>query len=213
MKLVRYVQPIAQWKESRVIVREHRRISSFYGWLQFRLFLYVAAGAWGSCEIARLNPESPLHHSSILARILFGILFAVVVIYGSPFIARVAPSMVRLYPNFICVTYGIVFYRCFPFPIIAQYQFEKTEPGWILHLSDILGHQALVTVPTDNAKAQTESALSAAKVPTDGGAPEVITLTREVYEKFRAAAKASREAVRKRKSDFSLNTWPFVRAA
>ncbi len=195
MKLVRFVQPIARWKEPRAFVRRQHPPRLFFGWLQFRLFLYVVAGGFFCNEIAKLGPKSPMHGATAWTSLGLAVGFAVALIYGGPLLNPFAPSNVRLFPNFLTLTQGLFYSRCHPFPSLASYRFERDDSGgWILHLCDVFGSEAQVAVPTDLAKAEVETAFARVHVPREGLSPQAAAARREAISYFNEQARMNRVA-------------------
>lgn len=200
MKIFRFTKPIAVWKEPRSFVVQHHPGSAFYGWMQFRIFVYVALGLWALLEIVRLAPASPLHEYGplswgLVARALG---LAVLLVYGIPLLTLWMPTHVRLYSNFMTVAQGLHYLRTLPFVAISSYRFEKATDGhWLFRLTDVFGAEAVVAVPTDEQKVGTEQALAAAGVSATGLSAHVAATRRKVIEDFLGKAKTRHDTMRK----------------
>jgi len=201
------IQPIATWKEPRSFVLENRPQPILYGWVQFRIMLYLIGLVMGCWELGKLNPRRSSQAPGFITILALSLFVGCFVTYGIPLISYLAPCFIRLYPSYLAISRGLSF-RYFRFGLISGYRFERVSDHWILTLLDPDGKEALIFIPNEQLKTKTESALTGAGIPPDVLFPVVADQRRKVDEQFQARLKEYRKDATR--YDKSTGRWLIV---
>lgn len=194
MKWLHVPKPLVSWKEPKAFVRQHRKQRICYGWVQFRIFLYLTVLIMGCWALGKLNPKRTGDAPSLMAGLGLSLFTGAFVAYGTPVIFHLIPSFISLYPTHLSGTK----IRCLRFGLISSYKFQRESEDWVLHLLDLDQKETLIGIPKDELKMKIERALSLAGAPKNGLSPAAIAQRRDVGQKFLAQVQAYGTTVQKR---------------
>ena len=158
--------PLFTWKVSQADVQKLRPIPILHGWVQFRIFLYMAIGGIACWSLFKFNPQTSSHALSFISGLGLSLLFSITIVYALPVIVFFSPSVARLYPNRLTLCRGGFFLHDCRFGQVARYKISRECDGWVLRLFGLYQNQdqIAIAIPNEEIKTKIENVLSAAGV-------------------------------------------------